>query len=123
MQKVADAHIWQETVLDMLVEEDHDAAKVMLEDLRLYPDVEHSLNVEHGSHYAFSFSKNYAVRYVREITRTFEPDRAFECLPFSKHSLQQMYYHACDGNIYNGVDEEPIDQMNRSYPKEKATND
>ncbi|EYC34819.1 hypothetical protein Y032_1389g3858, partial [Ancylostoma ceylanicum] len=40
MQKVADAHIWQETILGILVEEDHYAAKVMLEDLRLFPDLE-----------------------------------------------------------------------------------
>ncbi|EYB96883.1 hypothetical protein Y032_0146g2558 [Ancylostoma ceylanicum] len=45
MQKVADAHIWQEMVLDMLVEENHNAAKVMLEDLRLYPDLE-TLEIE-----------------------------------------------------------------------------
>ncbi|EYB82877.1 hypothetical protein Y032_0348g3173 [Ancylostoma ceylanicum] len=40
MQKLADVHMWQETILDMLIEEDHEAAKALLEELRPYPDLE-----------------------------------------------------------------------------------
>ncbi|KAL6726823.1 hypothetical protein Aduo_008754 [Ancylostoma duodenale] len=41
MHRLATAHVWAEdTILDILVEEDHPSAQMLLEDLPLYPDLE-----------------------------------------------------------------------------------
>ncbi|KAL6734969.1 hypothetical protein Aduo_005455 [Ancylostoma duodenale] len=46
MHKLAAAHVWaEEKILDMLVEEDHSTAQMLLEDLPLYPDLE-TLEIE-----------------------------------------------------------------------------
>ncbi|KAL6735857.1 hypothetical protein Aduo_006263 [Ancylostoma duodenale] len=41
MHRLAAAHVWpKEKILDMLVEEDHSTAQMLLENLPLYPDLE-----------------------------------------------------------------------------------